>query len=286
MQDSRYNEDLPRLAADAYEVSGRLCGSCRDMHALWPYIRLARASTGVEARPSMLERRIADLLAHGGRHVLIAGSQDTGILALVARAAAGRDTKIAVLDICETPLELCRKFAAQWSLPIETIRQDLCDLEIERRFDVVLVHGTLHFISADRRLDVLKRLQRAIRPGGRLVLLFNTGTSVAGELAQEGRSGYASWVVEELDRLNIALPESAAVFRARLEAHSKRREAREGAFAEPGEVEALLEAVGFRIDHCSEIGVKLAQPMESFVAKLSKRRFLAIAEPVIQSTGA
>jgi hypothetical protein len=87
LQDSRYTEDLRRLAADAYEVSGRLCGSCRDMHALWPYIRLARASTGVEARPSMLERRIADLLAPGGRHVLIAGSQDTGILALVARAA-------------------------------------------------------------------------------------------------------------------------------------------------------------------------------------------------------
>jgi|SRR5262245_5895894 len=286
LQTARYDEDLPRLAADAYKVSGRLCRSCRDMHALWPYIRLARASTGVEARPSMLERRVGDLLAQCGRRVLIAGSQDTGILALVARAGADHGVDIVVLDICGTPLELCRKFAAQWSLPIETIRQDLHDLEIERRFDIVLVHGTLHYISADRRLDVLQRMQRAIRPGGRLVLLFNTGASVAGELAQESRGGYANWVVDELNRLDVPLPESDAAFRARLEAHSKRREAREGAFAQPSEVEALLEAAGFSIDHCSEIGVKLAQPVESFVSKISKRRFVVVAEPIILPTGA
>jgi SAM-dependent methyltransferase len=218
--------------------------------------------------------------------VLIAGSADSGILALVARAAADRGANIAVLDICETPLELCRSFVARWSLPIETIRQDLRDLQIERRFDIVLVHGTLHFISADRRLDVLKRLQRAIRPGGRLVLLFNTGHAVAAGLARESRTGYASWVADELNRLNVPLPESEAAFRARLEAHSRRREAREGAFAEPGEVEALLETAGFNIDDCSEIGVKLARPVESFIAKISKRRFLAVAEPIIQPTRA
>jgi hypothetical protein len=129
-------------------------------------------------------------------------------------------------------------------------------------------------------------LQRAIRPGGRLVLLFNTGHAVAGELARESRGGYANWVIEELKRLNVPLPESEADFRVRLEAHSRRREAREGAFAEPGEVEALLGAAGFNIDDCSEIGVQLARPVESFIAKISKRRFLAVAEPIIQPTRA
>jgi hypothetical protein len=113
------------------------------------------------------------------------------------------------------------------------------------------------------------------------VLLFNTGRPVAGELARESRSGYANWVVDELNRLNVPLPESDAAFRARLDAHSKRREAREGAFAQPGEVETLLKAAGFNIDHCSEIGVKLARPVESFVTKISKRRFLAVAEPIL-----
>jgi SAM-dependent methyltransferase len=171
-------------------------------------------------------------------------------------------------------------------LPIETIRQDLRDLQIERRFDIVLVHGTLHFISADRRLDVLKRLQRAIRPGGRLVLLFNTGQAVVAGLARESRTGYASWVIDELSRLDVPLPESETAFRARLDAHSQRREAREGAFAQPSEVEGLLEAAGFKVDDCSEIGVKLTQPVESFVSKISKRRFVAVARPIVSPTGA
>jgi SAM-dependent methyltransferase len=286
LQSSRYSEDLLCLAVDAYETSGHLCRSCRDMHALWPYIRLARASTGVEVQPSALETRIADLVARGRRQVLIAGSQDTGVLALVARACAGHDANIVVLDICDTPLALCRRFAAQWSLPIETIRQDLLDLDFERRFDVMLVHGTLQYIAADRRLDVLTRMQRAIRPGGRLVLLFNTGRAVAGELAQESRGGYANWVIDELRRLDVPLPDADAAFRARLDAHSQRRETREGAFAEPGEVELLLRAAGFNIDTCSEIGVELARPVKSFISKISKRRFVAIAEPIVPPRGA
>jgi SAM-dependent methyltransferase len=277
--DPRYAEDLPRLAAEAYELSGRLCGTCRDMHALWTYIRLSRASTGVEAQASNLEAQLTALFAGGRRHVLIAGSQDTGVLALVARAGAGPEMNITVLDICETPLELCRAFAKQWSLPIETVRQDLLDLDIQQRFDIVLVHGTLQYISADRRADVLARMQRAIRPGGRLVLLFNTSRSVAGEVAQESRAGYGDWVIDELTRLDVALPDTDAVFRERLNAHARRRELREGAFAEPGEVEALLNAAGFDIDHCTRLDVALAGPVDNFISKISKRRFMAIAEP-------
>jgi len=214
------------------------------------------------------------------RRVLIAGSQDTGVMALVARAATGRDVDIVVLDKCSTPLELCRRLASEWSLPIETMKQDLLDLDIERQFDIVVVHGTLHFVPADRRADALARMRRAIRPGGRLVLLFNTSHPVAGELARESRDGYADWVVDELKRLHVPLPDAEAVFRARLTAHSKRREAREGAFAKPGEVEALLKSVGFKIDDCSEIGVKLTGQVENFNSKIAKRRFMALAEPI------
>ena len=98
------------LTAEAYELSGRLCGTCRDLHALWPYIRLSRASTGIEVQASKLESRLGDLFARGLRRLLIAGSADTGLLALAARAGADHGVNIVVLDICETPLELCRTF--------------------------------------------------------------------------------------------------------------------------------------------------------------------------------
>jgi hypothetical protein len=81
-----YSEPLRELAAEAYEISGRLCGACGDLRALWPYIRLSRASTGVEAQESRLQTELRRCFARGLRDVLIAGSQDAGLLALVAHA--------------------------------------------------------------------------------------------------------------------------------------------------------------------------------------------------------
>jgi SAM-dependent methyltransferase len=278
-----YSEPLRELAAEAYEISGRLCGACGDLHALWPYIRLSRASTGVEGQESRLQAELRGLFARGLHDVLIAGSQDAGLLALVARAKmhAGAEPPagITVLDICETPLELCRRIAERWSLPIETIREDLVELNAARRFEVVLVHGTLHFIAADRRLEALRRIARALRPGGRLVLLFNTSRPVTADIEQSAGAGYGASVLAELARLDVPLPDTEAAMRARLDFHQRRRELREGAFAEASEVEALLDAAGLNVIACTRIDVDIARPMDVFVAKISKQRFMALAEP-------
>jgi SAM-dependent methyltransferase len=278
-QPAPYSEPLRDLAAEAYEISGSLCGACGDLHALWPYIRLSRASTGVEAKESRLQAELSEFFARGLRDVLVAGSADAGLLALVARAGAENALKIVVLDICETPLELCRRFAKQWSLSIETIRQDLLDLNMERRFDVVLVHGTLHFISADRRVEALTRMQRAIRAGGGLVLFFNTSRPIAAEIVRETGADYGSLVLAELKRLDVQLPDTETVMRERLNAHQQRRELREGAFTEPHDVELLLDAAGFSVNSCMRVDVNVASPVDTFITKISKRRFMAIAEP-------
>ncbi len=275
---ARYVEPLRDLAGDAYQLSDRLCDSCRDLHGLWPYIRLSRASTGVEARDSRLQDELRDLFDRGFRRVLIAGSQDTGLLTLVVHAAADHDVEITVLDICETPLELCRRLAKQWLLSIATIRHDLVELSMEQQFDIVLVHGTLHFIAADQRLEVLKRLRHAIRPAGRLILLFNTGQPVSTAMHQQADDDYGSKVLAELKRLDVPLPDTEQVLRERLNAHQHRREAREGAFAGPRDIELLLDKAGFSLKSCTPIDVDVAAPMKTFIAKISKRRFMAIAE--------
>ena len=171
---SLYPERESELTALAYSLSGRLCKSCRNLHALWPYIRLSRSSTGLEQEGSKLEQTMRILIAGGRRRVLIAGSADTGLLALVARAGADLGADITVLDICGTPLELCRHLAGQWSMPIKTIEQDLLDLDVRREFDLILVHGTLHFIAEEGRLTALSRIRSALSVDGRLVLMFNT----------------------------------------------------------------------------------------------------------------
>ena len=214
----------------------------------------------------------------GFSRVLIAGAQDTGLLALVGEASAGRDPQITVLDICETPLKLCRRLAEQWTLSIDTIQQDLFELHTAQRFDIVLVHGTLHFIAADRRLEVLRRLRGVLYPAGQLIVLFNTSRSVAAELRDKTGDDYANTVLSELKKLGVPLPDSAAVIRAQLNAHQRRREEREGAFAEPWELEVLLDKAGLRLKSCTPVDVNVAAPVEKFIATIAKRRYLAVAE--------
>ena len=106
-------------------------------------------------------------------------------------------------------------------------------LEVEDRFDIVLVHQTLHYISSDRQVDALARLRRALRPSGVLVMLFNIGDRLVGELASEGRRDYAKWVIEELQRVGVPLPEEDAAFAARLTIHAENWENRVGVSSRP-----------------------------------------------------
>jgi SAM-dependent methyltransferase len=194
--DNFFQEQLPRTAAENFELAERLCQSyCGQMHALWSYIRLARASPGAEPTSSKLEYILSTLIAAGCRKVLIAGSQDTGLLGLVARAGSNAFPEIVVLDRCATPLEACQRLARSWSLPIKTVHADLMNLDMCEDFELVLLHFTLHYIPADRQVEVLGRLRHALRPTGRLLLLVNVGQAISGALVSEHRDGYADWVL-------------------------------------------------------------------------------------------
>ena len=270
-------ERLGDIAAEAYEIAGRLCGSCRNLHALWPYIRLSRSTTGLEQSGSDLETALRSFIGEGLRKILIAGAADTGLLSLVLRAADNFDVDITVLDVCAAPLELCRRLAGQCSIPVRTVKQDLADLDEEQTFDLVLVHGTLHFIAAEKRLNVLVRVHRALRPNGRLVLLFNTSRPSAIGKDDEFHHTYAESVVKELRRLAIRLPDAESEFVRRLSDHSRQRQGREGAFANPGDAKHLLEAAGFNISGCAEI--EIPRSMQIFTSHISKHRFMATTEP-------
>jgi len=277
----RFREDLPRLAAQNFDDANRTCVACGHMHALWPYIRLARASTGAEGASSKLDSVLRDLFEQRRRTVLIAGAQDTGLMALVARAAGPYDADITVLDRCASPLQACRRLAREWSLPLKTLHEDLTTFQLRNCFDIVVVHGTLHYILPEARSRVLAQLRLALRPIGRLVLLFNTGQRVAGDIASEARGNYADWVIEELQRVGIPLPEQRQAFAEKLKVHAQRRETREGTFSHPEEVQGLLVSSGFELCDWFELGVDLTNPVQNFVAKISKRRYLAIARALV-----
>ena len=214
----------------------------------------------------------------GRRKVLIAGAADTGVPALVARVGAGYGIDMVVLDRCDTPLELNKQFFQRGSFPIRTMKCDLTLLDARAEFDVVVAHSVLQMIAADRRADVLFRLGRSLRSGGRLLHVYNAGQSMSGGMLPAYRESYGRWVCEHLDRDNVSLPETRDVFRARLDAYALERQTREGAFRDADEVDRLSEAAGLNVNQRLEIEAKLANPMLKLASKVSRRRFISVAE--------
>jgi ubiquinone/menaquinone biosynthesis C-methylase UbiE len=275
----RFNEDLRQLAAEAYNVARRQCDSCINFHLLWPYLRLAKASGGDVDEPSF-RTALTRLLSGRDQKVLIAGAADTGLLAVVTRAA-GSSPEIIVVDRCATPLELCRHFASRWSLPVETLQADLTELELMAAVDVVVAHSLLQFIPADRRVDVLSRLRRSLRPGGRLLLVFRTSARIEGSLLREYRDSYSKNLIEKLGEMNIPPPEEHEDFRRRIDEYSEERRMREGAHQNCADVEQLIEDAGFAIEELASIEANQSAPFRQFNAKINKRRFLIVAKSLI-----
>src|SRR5262245_40257846 len=121
-------EDLDYNLLRATQIGPTLCGPCADYHVLFPARRLTGRVNGLETdRPDLIAtvgREVAARAAAGrpAIDILIAGSADTGVLATCAHAAfaaapdAIASVRFTVLDLCGTPLELCRDFAARHRL--------------------------------------------------------------------------------------------------------------------------------------------------------------------------
>jgi hypothetical protein len=275
--DTRFAEDLVETACDAFSLAGRLCVSCRDIHSVRPYIRLSRGSVGIKGEMSDLGPVLTELLGAGRHRILIGGALDTGILACVARAAQGHRADIVVLDICATPLELCKKYAERWSLHIETVCQDLACLERERDFDIVLIDGTLPYIPEHSRVEALRRVARSLRRDGRLVMMFKTRDRTNDTLLEKNANGASKAIISELHRLDVTLPEPLEVFTGRLQAFAESSAAHAAAFSDPQEVDVLLDSAGFVIEARHQGDVGRVPSKERAGPRNSTRRHLVTA---------
>jgi hypothetical protein len=271
------HENLPQLAAEAFAIATRGCGACRNMHGLWPYLRIARIGSGVEGGRAAVSAAIGKMCANGPKDVLIAGAVDTGVLCLAAQARGGRAARFTVIDLCETPLALCRAFARQWNLQVATLIHDAQHLDFKNRFDLIIVHSLLQFIPVPERINVFSRFAAALRPHGKIVQVFNTGRRIEGTIVAEHRREYPERVLAELDARNVPLPAPREAFHAMLAAYALEREQREGAAETPDEVHAMMRTAGLSIESCLDLDLNVEKQYGEFLAKLSKRRYLSVA---------
>ena len=119
--------------------------------------------TALRLRPG---EEVLDLACGQGRHAL---------------PLARRGIRITGLDRYERFLEMARAVAGE--LPVEFVAGDMRTIEFDGRFDAAYCYFTsFGFFDDATNFDVLRRLARALRPGGRFLLdLQNRENYTSGE---------------------------------------------------------------------------------------------------------
>ncbi len=99
--------------------------------------------------------------------VLVAGSSDGAMLAVIRAALGDRPANFTVLDLCDTPLWLSARYARRAGVEIETVCTDIRDFRPPRPFDLLVTHSFLGNFAAAERDAVLAAWQRLLAAGGR-----------------------------------------------------------------------------------------------------------------------
>ena len=173
------DEPLELSAPIARELAGRLCGhdplsgsTCAWYHGFWQYVRLL----GLGASPSVHAARLLPALrslARTGSHqrLLISGAADYSMLATVVTAYSAENARLrpVVVDMCATPLYMCRWYADRIHCEIATVASDIRSVAVTEPVDVVCTHAFLGYFSPADRGPLIAKWASLLRPGGRMV---------------------------------------------------------------------------------------------------------------------
>lgn len=167
-------EPLAELAAFAFDWAHCLCDpqdGCRDYHRAWSIVRQIETGGALPAGRSFFGKALRDL-AQGGRiRILLSGSADTGLAAMVVKELRphGIEPQIVLADRCLTTLEQNRLFARHAALDLQTVQMDAADLRIAP-VDAIIVHSFLGFFAPSARQAVVDMWARNLAPQGRVLI--------------------------------------------------------------------------------------------------------------------
>jgi SAM-dependent methyltransferase len=171
-------------------------------------------ASGVVASLKSEEPRLASILTpllRGDMRIMIAGSADPGLFCALGRILRSPRADITIVDRCGAPLELIREFAHTRGLRCRTLNRDLLELDEGERYDLVLSHYTLNFVSPDRRAKFFEGLASVLAPGGALVCAAMTGKPITHDDEPALAAAFVARSHEAWAKLGLSLDDRAAL---------------------------------------------------------------------------
>jgi hypothetical protein len=188
---------MEEWAKEHVEESVRSCGW---YHGTWQYLRLLNMVAVPPWYGRYNDALSAVLRRRPQAEVLISACADYGMLATLHEAivTSGASPRIAVYDICRTPLLACEWYAARHGLEITCV----CDNIITSptmplgAYDLIVTDEFLTVLKHEYKPQIVKRWKELLRPGGTVV----TTAMIGGPTTPELREGYALRARHLLDR--------------------------------------------------------------------------------------
>jgi hypothetical protein len=251
-------EDLAYNARRAMELAPRYCVNCNDHHMLVPAKRLADrpGSSGLNIdRPRVFEIIAGLVRERSGADrpivdIVIAGSVDTGALATCAHAAwlgageAVSRVRFTVLDLCRTPLELCREYAARHDLMVKTEAVDLLEVAGGYPADIVFHHSLFRFLPSGAHVATLRKLAGWLKPGGRIIFSMSLKPPDYKQSDVARRSHRLDLIRQNVESGVIEIDEPREAFFARFQPYAEAAVQGKSEFDSPDAVRRLFTAAG------------------------------------------
>ncbi|RTL96996.1 MAG: class I SAM-dependent methyltransferase [Hyphomicrobiales bacterium] len=262
-----FGEDLASNLQRVLEIAPRHCRDCADYHIRCVAHRATGERFGIDSdRPELVAllkglvgRRLAE--QPGRLDIVIAGSADTGVLATVAHAVSllGDEAlarcRFTVLDLCPTPLLLCRHFAAEHGLDFASAAVDLTALGERFPADILVMHSVFRFIDSSLQPAVLKELGSWLKPGGAMVfsnrIKTRTSQETRADIAKRGAANALFGAMAERGEIKVAVDPGAVMKRLERALHDD--ESRVGEFRTADELKGLLAGGPLPLTHFEEI---------------------------------
>jgi hypothetical protein len=260
-------EDLSYNARRAMELAPIYCGHCLNYHFLSPAKRVAGgvSRSGVSADRTSMVEIMAGLVTDAGKRdrqavdVVIAGTVDTGILATCAHAtfARARDVssrvRFTVLDLCRTPLELCREFAVTHGVDLVTDAVDLVETENVYPADVLVHHSLFRYLPADQHVATLRKFVSWLKPGGRLVfsMTIHPRAEMKDDVARRNRR--LELIREQVEAGSLAVNEPKEVLYSRFQNYLELTMDEKAEFRSSDAVRRLFAEAGIPVESFDEV---------------------------------
>jgi len=177
-------EDARRHCRESYLTAHE--SSCEWYHSSWQYLRILGLVSTPDWHTDFYSKAFGEAFDSEVRDVLISGTADYAIVHHLARAIPKhllQSVVISVLDICPTPLQICRWYDSWYESEFKTRlnlrynQRDALDTGYhDSAFDMITTDAFLtRFEDRERKL-LVREWYRILKPGGRVVTTARLST--------------------------------------------------------------------------------------------------------------